>query len=349
MNVMRTCKLIISGGGIKCVYQITFLKELLTSNKYNEKYDNTLIYGTSFGALVGFCACINKYDILIKFFESLSVTSLVPWFDLWGTKKYLTKIPFLGNLICMFVDAIWLIISINKKSLYSPETGMKFLDNIDISDCKDRLSNYWCTVYNVTQNKTEWIKGTHPLIKEYITASCSVWVLFPPISIKLLKSQCVCDSNCKFCNKSKHNMDEFCTCKDSNHQFNEFIDGGLCEYIPLHIIEQDIREKTITPTYIFASDCEYTFIFPSISCNHTGSHLFEYLHKLISFLIEKNISHRLTDINKIIQQENLYNIVNIVYYSPVVDNIVYANAEHMKKMLYDGMELGKKYVNLLIN
>ena len=66
---MEKVRIILSGGGTRCAYQLSFLEELMNNYK-NDAKDGIIdkIYGTSFGALVGFFVCLGRYEDLYNFF-----------------------------------------------------------------------------------------------------------------------------------------------------------------------------------------------------------------------------------------------------------------------------------------
>src|SRR5947209_8698222 len=120
-------KIFLQGGGTKCAYQVSFLNNILKNENFLKKYDIGEIYGTSFGAIVGYFLCIKQLDVLHDFFLNLDERSLKPWFDLWGSRDYLVKIPLIGKIIGKITDIIWIIISINKKGFFNQDQSIKNL------------------------------------------------------------------------------------------------------------------------------------------------------------------------------------------------------------------------------
>jgi len=292
---MIPLRIVLSGGGTKCAYQLTLLNNLLNNKLFNEKYKIDKIYGTSFGALVGFFLCIEQPEILKKFFLNINKKSLCPWFDLWGYDDYLQKIPIIGNwinnIIKSIIDSIWILISIQKKSLFQPINGFQLLNSITINNIqKNKLNKFYCCVYNITQQKYQYINGNHPLIKDYIIASSSIWLIFAPIKIRQLKLECICDHNCNcFINKIIH-PDYFCNCNKEEHQFNEFIDGGLTKLIPMEY--DDVFDGLY---YVIITKDINEIVNKKFHFNNTGNNLFEYLDKLITFLISNNMAIELNN------------------------------------------------------
>ena len=316
----RKCILLLSGGGTKCCYQITMLKNIISSQIYIDNYNLTEIYGTSFGSLTGLCICLEKHDELIKFFLSLTKDSLVPWFDVWGMDNYIRKIPFIGQILGIIIDMIWIIVSLSKKSLYNPQVGIKFIEslNLDKEESKRKLKNYYCCVYNVTKGTTQYINGHHPEIKKYILASSSIWIIFPPVQIRMLSSECYCNVKCECDKKSK-----YCTCIDVKHQYNEFIDGGFLKPMPQLITPLKkhmdknkrfvIDNKIKDDIYIFTTNSSSYIINPSFKNKDTGFHLFEYLDRLITYLIDLNYGSDFKDIVNIINKYRLYDNIKVLH------------------------------------
>ncbi len=109
---MDKLRIMFSGGGTRCAYQLAFCQYLFKNKKFNEKYIIDRLYGTSFGALVSFFICCNRYDLLNNFFLTLNDKGLKKWFDLWGYEDYLINIPILGKIIAIIINCSWLIKSI---------------------------------------------------------------------------------------------------------------------------------------------------------------------------------------------------------------------------------------------
>src|SRR5438132_631200 len=106
---MNSIRLILQGGGTRCAYQLSFLNKLLNNHEFINKFNIEEIYGTSFGALVGYFICIDRIDILLNFFKTLNQESLKPIFDLWGLNHYLKKIPFFGKIFNSINNIIWIL------------------------------------------------------------------------------------------------------------------------------------------------------------------------------------------------------------------------------------------------
>ena len=147
---MENIKLILQGGGTRCSYQMAFLNKLINNDTFNKKFNINSIYGTSFGALVGYFFCINKLHILNKFFLSLNQNSLKQHFNLWGFDRFFIKIPIIGKLITLITNSIWLLKSVIHKSLYDQSQGIGDLFNNDLTQLeKQQLEKFNCCVYNI--------------------------------------------------------------------------------------------------------------------------------------------------------------------------------------------------------
>ena len=351
----RKCKLLLSGGGTKCCYQITMLRNIVNSKNYIENYNLTEIYGTSFGSLTGLCLCLKKYDELIEFFLTLTKSSLIPWFDLWGMDKYIRKIPIIGQILGIFIDMIWIMVSLSKKSLYNPIIGMKFLESLEIDKEENRkkLTNYYCCVYNVTRGYTQYINGLHPQIKEYIIASSSIWIIFPPVQIQMLSTECVCGKKCN-CDKKS----QYCTCTDPKHRYNEFIDGGILRPIPQLITplkrysdrgsQFTIDDKTVDDIFIFTTNGIPNIINPMFKNRDTGLHLFEYLDRIIGYMIDKNYAIDFKNVVDIINGYRLYDNIKVVEYIPIINDLTNVNHEIIKKMLREGEHMSEDFIQTIL-
>ena len=141
-------------------------------------------------------------------------------------------IQIFGKIFNSINNIIWILKGIYEKGLYDQTKGMDVLFNSELNQKQlNSLKNYFCCVYNITKQKIEYINVSHPLIKEYICASASLWIIFKPKLIQQLKSECQCNSLCNCFNDiNKENI--FCNCTNISHRYNEFMDGGILKPIP---------------------------------------------------------------------------------------------------------------------
>lgn len=324
---MKQLRIILQGGGTRCAYQMALLEKLIHNPKFNDNYVIDSVYGTSFGALVGYFLCINKLDVLNDFFLSLNQNSLKPHFDLWGYKKYLKMIPYIGQLFGTIIDGVWLLKSVLEKSLYIQEIDNLFDQYKDLTtDEMIQLNKFNCCVYNITKQKIEYINGSHPFIIDYILASSALWIIFKPKLIRQLKSECVCDVTC-VC--TKHDEEVFCTCDIKTHQFNEYMDGGLLKPIPYE------RDDAYFGNYLILTTKDINRISnKKLLFDNSGNNLFEYLDNIITFLTEY------------IQYTNIQYIDHLWYKNANIHLINY-NTKHNnpalldKKIIYEYMNDGR--------
>lgn len=333
---MNDLKIILQGGGTRCSYQVTFLDKLINNDNFHNKFNIKSIYGTSFGALVGYFFCVNKLHILDKFFKSIDENSLKRHFDLWGFGYFLKRIPIIGKIISFLINIIWLLKSVANKSLYNQSNGIGNLFNNELTLVeKENLKKFNCCVYNITKQKVEYINGTHPLIIEYILASSSLWIVFEPKLIKQLKSECICDESCK----CSENNNEFCTCEIENHRINEYMDGGVLKPIPYEY-DKDFKGKHLILT---TKDIERInnkkFIFTD-----SGENLFEYLDNIITFLIEYNQHVEMNYVNKGWYKNDNVHLVN---YKPKSNNPAILDKKIIEEYMNDGEELANEYLTTL--
>jgi predicted acylesterase/phospholipase RssA len=336
-------KIILQGGGTRCAYQMAFLKYLIDSKIFTQKYEVIEVYGTSFGALVGYFLCINRLDILHHFFLGLTLRNLKPWFDFWGVGYYLKKLPLLGNLIGILIDCIWILMSISKKSLFDQSDQINKLCQVTLSsEQKGNLHKFNCCVYNITQQKTEYIRGDHPYIVDYIKASSSLWLVFKPMNITRLKSECLCDQEC-LCLKNEFNLYEECNCLNLKHKHNEFMDGAIMTSIPLFLdLEQSINsefEYLILATKDIEQIEAHNFSF-----HESGNNLFEYLDHIITFLIDNHQYAILKYINKDWHRKENIKFIN---YKPKVIDPTIVNQEIIEQYILDGKKMAQEFISNL--
>lgn len=285
----KNIRIVLSGGGTRCAYQYKILDELIKSNVY-DNINIDCIYGTSFGSVVALYFCLGKLDLLEKLFMSMNQESLVKSFDLWGYDKYIRNIPLLGDHIGNIIDILWIIESIKSKGLYKPTFGIDAFKSLDLTN-SNNLSKFYCSVFNVNTNKIEFINGNHPFILDYIIASCALWLVFPPVFINRLSSECICDELCN-CKKDKL----LCYCTNYEHSHNEFIDVGFIDQVPFEY------DDNFDGEYYIITTKDYNKLKTSdFKLNNTGNHLFEYLDKLITYqsnYIQSDIINNHTNWNK---------------------------------------------------
>lgn len=335
---MDSIRLVLQGGGTKCAYQLSFLNKLINNDIFKKKYTIEKIYGTSFGALVGYFICIKRTDILEFFFNSLDENSLKPIFDLWGIKKYIKNIPIIGIFITLIINMFWLLKGLKEKGLFDQNHGTDILYNITLDkQQEENLKNYYCCVFNISKQKLEYINGSHPLIKDYIMASASLWIVFKPKLIQQLKTECVCNIFCNCRNTNDTNI--FCNCSDNSHKYNEFMDGGILKPIPFEIDDAYSGKYLIMTTKDINTIINKQFLF-----NNSGNNLFEYLDKIITFMTEYHQHMDICYYNK--NWHKLTNVIIVNYKSKYTDPTI-LKKEIIKEYIKDGELLADEFLTSL--
>jgi predicted acylesterase/phospholipase RssA len=334
----------LSGGGLKCCYQLTFIKNIMNDSFLKDHIYIDKIYGTSFGAVIGYCICLSKYDIMREYCLSLKSDNLIPcckisqyinrlaWFNNYSILKVVYKI------LTKISNLLWLINGVKNKGFYLSTNGLQFLNDIKVTK-KDnpKLSKFYCCVFNVTLNKIQYICGIHPLITTYITASCALWLFFKPIFIKQLKNECSCTLTCK-CNCSN---DIYCECSIYLHRYNEFIDGGILKPIPY------VRDKKYNGfEYILTVD-NLNNINNNKSILNTNNNLLKYLNNIINYLITyTSIKELLTKIKKYKKKKRMLELIE--YIPPINDPILIDN-NIINIIFNDGYVMSNYYITKMKN
>ena len=159
--------LVLSGGGSKGAYQVGVIKKLAEEGK---TWD--IITGVSVGALNAcFLSMYNKNEQIIAAKE-------LEHFWLQNVKKdsdsYKGWLP--GFLT--YIPAIW------KGSIYSTKPLKKLLiNNFNIDKMKTTDVDIHIGVCSLNSGLYETVNGNHPQILDYILASASFPIAFPPIEI----------------------------------------------------------------------------------------------------------------------------------------------------------------------
>ena len=350
---MNKLSIILQGGGTKCAYQLSFLKNLQENNEFMENTQIDSIYGTSFGALVGYFYCIDRIDLLLKFFKELTDKSLKPWFNFFNIADYLKKIPIIGKLVDLITNMIWLLMSIKRKSFFDQYSSTGNLLYVKLNTIQEEnLKKFNCCVYNITKQQTEYINGSHPLIKEYILASSALWIVFQPKLIRKLKCECVCNDECIGCSGCEYNdfkknptdqlLEEFCcTCQNINHKYNEYLDGGYMAPIPF------IPEDNYTGKYLILTTKDLNKIIKKdLIFTNSGKHMFEYLDQMIAYLIEYNQYIELNHVNK--DKYNRDDVILITYNS-IHDDPTIVDQKIIEEYLTNGTELANEFLSNYLN
>ena len=340
----------LAGGGMKCVYQASFLKRLEAET---EVPINNVV-GLSFGSVMGYGACTGRHEEIIEFCRSLSPANLVPCFDLWGYGKFVRSLPLVGRVLGSLLDIIWILNALRVKGLFRPTFGEGFLQRIAPTGSQsDKLRRFRCVVYNVTRARTEAIEGTHPLIADYIVASCSRWLIFPPRLIRRLRSECECGEQCADTgcgpyhgSHSPHDPPDphdLCQCTHADHHSNEYIDAGFHGTIPYDLrsqipAEQRSETELLLTTEDIRSHQAETFT--------TGTNLLEYLDNLVSLTSGTLSRNRLEEWMKEWMKEWGHTPdtrVFVINYRPRVTRAIEIDRDLVTTSLEDGDRLYEKF------
>lgn len=330
----KSINIYLSGGGIKCAYQISFLNYLINNKEFNDKYVINNIYCVSFGGFVGYAYVNGTLDILQSIFLKFSNKSdiLKKTFELWGI-KYISMIPIIGKIICFLFDMIWLLKGIKEKGFYKFDIGYSMIK--DLTSKNNKLDAFNCYVYNITKNKLECINGSHPLLHQYMIASCCYWGLFKPVFIQMLCNECECTSACY--NICKINNNIYCQC--SYHQYNEFIDAGIEQIHPfVNLLPSDLlcQSKDKQDDHIHLLLATENLKNNTVKV-HTGNNIIEYLVNLINHNINKASLYMSKSWNK---NNNI-----IINYQPPVNNPVDIDPIKINQMINDGSRMASEYLN----
>ena len=199
--------LYLSGGGIKCAYQIALLETLINNKFFNDNYKIRNIHCVSFGCFVGYAFVNKKLNVLKELFLNFNQNTLKKNFALWGI-----NLPLIGRIINFVSNIIWIFYSFMRRGFYSNKIGYDILNKIENTQIKNnKLNKLICYAFNMETSKLEQIYGNNNKIKDYIIASCSCWGLFEP--------------------KIINNM--------------EYIDGGLEQLHPFVNLDDDNNDKKI--------------------------------------------------------------------------------------------------------
>ena len=303
-------KIILPGGGVKCSYQVGFMDALLSNDDFFKKYEIVEINGSSGGAIVGSYAAtgqIEKLKDIITKYEKLNDV-FEPWF----------YVPYINNLpvIHFITKLINLFFAITKKSLLNPYKlyeSIDFLNDNMLRGCHDSkiigLDKFNCVVTNLTDQKIEYINGTSKLIKDYIKASSTLWMLCPPYEIN---------------NK-------------------EYMDGGLCELYPMghdktfpdatFNNDEVIENLNIHPTHE-DENCKYIIVNPQNGkpSKHSSKDIFYYLNSII------HITHHQLSYHRILHHDmlNNKNIKNYVMSGNIFDSNIDINNNKIRKAIVTG-------------
>lgn len=162
---------ILPGGGIRGAFQAGFLYQLFKT--YRKDFDIARVDGTSVGSLNGFAIMTEQYEFLKDIW--LNITDINDFFDNWSNNYLIGKV---SSLISGFYNnglfSNAKIESIIKKT--HDENWVNFENTYK--------EKYSCVVVDIEKANSKYITGDNDNICEYITASCSPWIVSNPVKVE---------------------------------------------------------------------------------------------------------------------------------------------------------------------
>jgi predicted acylesterase/phospholipase RssA len=188
MDKKIKARIILPGSGIRAIFQMGFLIELLDSNLF----EIDKVYGCSAGALLSPLLVTNKLNLLLKDMDEIKTIEDVaepytympnmpgvsnPFSSIYtGLQKMLGPSAYMFKL--MSIVHMYFDLGLFKKlTLYDRIMGY-------LSKADKALVESKCIVvaYNITERKSQYFSGKD--IFAGIQASSALWMLVPPIKIK---------------------------------------------------------------------------------------------------------------------------------------------------------------------
>lgn len=325
---MNNLNIYLSGGGAKSLFQLRILHNIkktssttdLTTGAILNTYRLNNIYGVSFGSVIGLYAINNKLDKLEKFVMDSKNRQVIKNFNLFGMRYYIRKIPLIGYYSNKFLDVLWVMYSLCVGYMLEHSSFDKILNNIGNVD-KEKSKKFYTIVYNMSDNKSEFIRGDHPLIFDYIKASCSIWGIFKPMKIIRLITECECD---EFCDCTKNNDTDFCDCSNKDHKYKEYIDFGLIQTYPLKEIIPDDHKDNDHSMYLMANNMNKL----KHSKIYQKGNLIEKLYEITAFLIDQK--------NGEYYESSCKNKTMYVSYTPPISSPISLDENTIKSIIEDG-------------
>lgn len=163
----KTIHFILPGGGVRGSFQAGFIYQL--RKKYSDYFDIYRVDGTSVGALNGMALLLEEpEDIKTIWFSIKSIETI---FNPWGNK------PIWGRMktaYCGFYN----------KSVYQND-GLRSIVYDNFKNVRNHLlEKYNCVVSNIYTGEYEYKNGKHELIRDFIVASASPWIVAPPVEVE---------------------------------------------------------------------------------------------------------------------------------------------------------------------
>lgn len=184
--------LVLCGGGVKSTFQIGYLIELLKSGIEIDE-----IYASSMGSILAILVANKRIDLLETLYDHINKLSdpftKWPWY-------------YISNYISMFF----------RLGMYKKNNLVNLVWD-KLSEQEKEIAKNTCNIatWNILEKKQEWFgKANTNIIDFYngLTASCSLWLLVPPIKYKN----------------------------------SYYLDGGCCDFFPINpLIGLSLKGKVI--------------------------------------------------------------------------------------------------------
>lgn len=194
--------LVLCGGGVKSTFQIGYLIELLKSGVEIDE-----IYASSMGSILAILVANNRIDLLEILYDHINKLSDTftkwPWY-------------YISNYISMFF----------RLGMYKKNNLVNLVWD-KLSDQEKEIAMNKCNIatWNILEKKQEWFGKANTCIIDFyngLTASCSLWLLVPPLKYKN----------------------------------NYYLDGGCCDFFPINpLIEKNLKGDIIGKKIIFLDSC----------------------------------------------------------------------------------------------
>lgn len=252
------------------MYQAAILQSIDLS-----KYDSVTFHTSGFSSLMCYMFLINKLHLYVPYMLRLSTEGVSKFYYYRRLIMFLNRIPLgIGKYVILLVDMISVLFNALKGYIYTVDDFVRLINYIDRSNEMDFTRRFKTNekkvlqtlnvhVYNITLNRSEIIKGSHPLFKRYLLASLARLTFFEPIKIQMMSNECRCNDECINCNKIRNNNSIFinpegqniCTCENISHRYNEFVDCDLNGPFSIENKLNNIDDNMKITNLILLSNC----------------------------------------------------------------------------------------------
>lgn len=249
------------------MYQSAILQSMDLS-----RYDDVTFHTSGFSSLMCYMFLINKLHLYVPYMLRLSTDGVSKFYYYRRIILFLNRIPFgIGKYIILLIDMLSVLINAMKGYIYTVDDFVRLINYVDKSSDKSTkkiekkiLRKMNVHVYNITTNRSEIINGSHPLFKRYLLASLSRLTFFEPIKIQVMLNECRCTGECLNCNKHRQNKNSIfvtpeghniCTCENSLHRYNEYVDCDLNGPFLIEEHERKESDNVMLTNLIMLSNC----------------------------------------------------------------------------------------------